>query len=122
MGVFMIALRISEIKLFMNQLLCTETFDHFLLQDATIQKDATYTIDGRLNPDYYSAEELEELSLTGLSHLPFFHLRTHCFDLIKGNAHRLILNLYSCSRRKILSARSRRARPVLPLPTSRDVF
>lgn len=84
MGVFMIALRISEIKLFMNQLLCTETFDHFLLQDATIQKDATYTIDGRLNPDYYSAEELEELSLTGLSHLPFFHLRTHCFDLIKG--------------------------------------
>ena len=47
----MIALRISEIKLFMNQLLCTETFDHFLLQDATIQKDATYTIDGRLNPD-----------------------------------------------------------------------
>ena len=81
---FMIALKLPEIKYFMNQLLCTETFDNFLLQEAVIQKDITFHIDGRLNNGYYNEEELEARSLTGLAFLPFGKVRSHCFDLVKG--------------------------------------
>ena len=48
----------------MNQLLCSEIFDHFLLSEASIAKDATFTIDGHINTTYYSKEELDEQRLT----------------------------------------------------------
>ena len=56
----MLALNIPELKNFMNQLLCSDTFDHFLLKEATIQKDAVWNFDGTVTPDFYSSEELEE--------------------------------------------------------------
>ena len=59
----MLALNIPELKNFMNQLLCSDTFDHFLLKEATIQK---------------------EQGLSGLAFLPYGRVRQHCFDLIKG--------------------------------------
>lgn len=80
----MIALDISGIRDFMHTLLCTETFDHFLLKEATIQTGVTWNLEGELNADFYSAEELEEFGLTGLSFLPFGQARAQCFDLIKG--------------------------------------
>ena len=54
----MLALNIPELKNFMNQLLCSDTFDHFLLKEATIQKDAVWNFDGTVTPDFYSSEEL----------------------------------------------------------------
>lgn len=60
----MLALNIPELKNFMNQLLCSDTFDHFLLKEATIQKDAVWNFDGTVTPDFYSSEELEEQSMT----------------------------------------------------------
>ncbi len=80
----MVALEISEIRIFMNQLLCTELFDNFLLQEANIQTNISYHIEGALHTDFYSAEELEQEHLTGLSFLPYGKVRSHCFDLIKG--------------------------------------
>lgn len=80
----MIALDISGIKDFMNKLLCTEIFDHFLLKEATIQSSVTWNLEGELNRDFYSTEELEELGLSGLSFLPFGQVRAQCFNLIKG--------------------------------------
>lgn len=80
----MIALNISEIKDFMNKLLCTETFDNFLLKEATIQNSMTYSLDGTLNTDFFSSEELETAGLTGLAFLPYGQVRTQCFNLIKG--------------------------------------
>ncbi len=80
----MVALKLTDTKDFMNKLLRTDTFDHFLLQEAVITGAATYTIDGHCNEGFYSAEEVEELHLGGLSMLPFVLLRGKCFDLIKG--------------------------------------
>jgi hypothetical protein len=80
----MIALRLTDLKGFMNELLRTDTFDHFLLQEAVIVSAATYVIDGHITKDFYSAQELEELGLSGYSVLPFSFLRGSCFDLIKG--------------------------------------
>ena len=80
----MIALKLIDIKHFMNQLLRSETFDHFLLQEAMIHTSAIYTINGQINKDFFSKEELEELQLNKQRFLPFSMLRANCFDLIKG--------------------------------------
>ena len=80
----MIALQITEIKDFMNKLLRSETFDHFLLQEAVIHSGASYIIDGKLNKDFYDQTELEELGIEQFRFLPFSMLRGNCFDLIKG--------------------------------------
>lgn len=80
----MIALELTDIKDFMNKLLRSEVFDHFLLQEATITSSATYTINGQITAGFYSEEEMEELHLTGCRFLPFSMLKGNCFDLIKG--------------------------------------
>ena len=78
----MIAIQLLQVKDFMNKLLRTDLFDHFLLSEATIRGKGSYEIDGHLVPDFYSPEELDELELTGLSCLPFGMLRENCFALI----------------------------------------
>lgn len=80
----MIALELPEIRIFMNKLLCSEIFDNFLLQEASIQSSISYHIEGTLHRDFYSEEELEQEHLTGLSFIPYGKVRTQCFDLIKG--------------------------------------
>lgn len=80
----MIALAITDVRDFMNKLLGTEVFDHFLLQEAVIVKDVTFSIDGHISKDFYSAEELELQGLTGFSFLPYGSLRPHCLSIFKG--------------------------------------
>ena len=66
----MIALKLTDIKTLMNQLLCSELFDNFLLAEASIAKDATFHIDGHINASYYSTEEIVETGINGISVLP----------------------------------------------------
>lgn len=80
----MIALQLTDIKAFMNTLLTSNTFDNFLLQEAVIVGNASFVIDGHVQKDYYTQEELEELKLTKDTILPFGMLRSNCYDLIKG--------------------------------------
>ena len=67
----MIALKIAEVKDFMNKLLCQDVFDHFLIQEAVITTNVSCHIDGTLQKDFYTLEELEEQNLTGLSFVPY---------------------------------------------------
>ncbi len=80
----MIALNILEIKDFMNKLLCQETFDNFLLREAAVTGSAAWSLDGTLNRDFYSEDELAQEGLAGLDYLPFSMLRPQCFALIRG--------------------------------------
>ena len=80
----MIALELTDIKDFMNKLLRTEVFDHFLLQEAVITSGASYIIDGHITKGYYTDEEVETMGISGYKMLPFSLLRGNCFDLIKG--------------------------------------
>lgn len=80
----MIALELTNVKDFMNTLLRSEVFDHFLLQEAVITSAASYVIDGHITPGFFQEEELDELKLTNNSILPFSMLKNNCFDLIKG--------------------------------------
>ncbi|MBR3811100.1 MAG: hypothetical protein IKJ16_02045 [Agathobacter sp.] len=80
----MIALELTDIKNFMNKLLRSEIFDHFLLQEAAISTGATFQINGQITKGFYSEEEIQSLNLTGYRFLPFSMLKNNCFDLIKG--------------------------------------
>ena len=71
----MIALRLSDKKTFMNQLLCSEIFDRFLLLEASVAKEATFSIDGRINASFYTKEELDEQNLSDAKILPYAKLR-----------------------------------------------
>lgn len=104
----MIALKLTDIKDFMNQLLRSETFDHFLLQEAVITTAATYNINGQISKDFFSNEELEELQLKDQRFLPFSMLRTNCFDLIKGkktpSAFRFVFLLSPSNQKKTIAS------------------
>ena len=71
-------------KHFMNQLLKSELFDHFLLAEATIHGAVSYQIDGHVNRDFYDADELAAITADGSEYLPFSYLRPVFFELIRG--------------------------------------
>ena len=68
----MIALSLPEIKDFMNKLLCTDTFGHFLLKEAVILGSVTWSLDGTIQPDFYSSDE-------AMSDVPFVVLKSAFF-------------------------------------------
>lgn len=104
----MIALELTDIKDFMNKLLRSEVFDHFLLQEAMITSSATYTINGQITKGFYSDEEIAELHLEGCRFLPFSLLKGNCFDLIKGkktpSAFRFVFLLSPTNMEKTIAA------------------
>lgn len=79
----MIALEILSMKNFMNHLLSGDTFDIFLLEEATISTANTYTIDGHMNTDFYPPDERDEAHIPYVFR-PWSEMKGLCFDLIKG--------------------------------------
>ena len=79
----MIALQITSMKQFMNQLLAADTFDMFLLEEAVISTACTFTIDGHVNRDFFSSEDRDPVDLP-YDFRPWSEIKGLCFDLIKG--------------------------------------
>ena len=76
----------KDIKKFMNCLLVGDTFDKFLLEEASITTFNTFTIDGHVQSDFYSEEELATLPDNTLS--TWATIKPICFNLIKEiNSH-----------------------------------
>lgn len=80
----MIALKITNIKQFMNKFLARDDFDSFLLEEASISTYNTFTIDGHQNRAFYSSEEWEDRELRPYDFSMWKTIRPICFDLIKG--------------------------------------
>lgn len=84
----MIALQITSIKQFMNQLLVADTFETFLLEEAVIGTASTFTIDGRINREFYAGNdntgEKELSDAAKYDFRPWGELKGFCFDIIKG--------------------------------------
>ena len=58
-------------------------FDTFLLVEAYVRSDVSYTIDGRLNPSFFDSGELE--GMTSKIYTTWGNVRQHIFNVIKGN-------------------------------------
>ncbi len=80
----MTAYTITERKHFMSRLLATDCFDSFLLREAVITTYNTFTINGRLEPDFFTAEEWEDASIRPYELSCWSDIRPVCFSLIKG--------------------------------------
>ena len=78
------AFYIKDQKQFMNHLLKSELFDHFLLAEATIHGAISYSVDGHINREFFDDEELAALTADGSEYLPFSHFRPICYELIRG--------------------------------------
>ena len=78
----MIALQITELKAFMSKFLTTNTFDDFLLQEATLQMGIGYVIDGHINKAFYPSED--DAVDEQLSFISYAEVRNTLFSLIKG--------------------------------------
>ena len=80
----MIALRIKDVKHFMGRLLGTDFFDIFLLEQAVVTTYNTFTVDGRMNRNFFTSEEWEEPSIRPYKFSEWKTMRPLLFDLIKG--------------------------------------
>lgn len=78
------AYKISDLKIFMNKLLLSESFDYFLLEEGTIITYNSFQIDGRIQTDFYTKEEQEDTSLCSYDFSLWKEMRPLCFQLIKG--------------------------------------
>lgn len=81
----MILLEIKSQKKFMNALLLSESFDHFLLVEASIHNKISYHIDGRILKDTLPSTLLEEEHLLDFAYLPFAQVKHQCLQMIKGS-------------------------------------
>ena len=54
--------QIQDLKDFMKKLLLTETFDAFLLSEASVTTYAAFHLDESIHPDYFSTDEAETLT------------------------------------------------------------
>ena len=57
----MLSIKIVDITHFMNLLLKEDTFDRFLLKEATVKTEISYIIAGKINQGFYDTEEQEEI-------------------------------------------------------------
>ena len=90
----MIALQISHVRDFMNKLLLTETFDTYLVSEATVTTFASFSIDGSLRREFYTGDESlssADLPPEDQKQVTWDMIRPFCLQLIKGR--RLPLSL-----------------------------
>ncbi len=104
----MLALQITSMKSFMNHLLVADTFENFLLAEATISTANTYQIDGHINKDFYSAEELSDPNCCPYDFTQWKDIKPFVFNLIKGKKtplyFKIILHLSPVNVGKLLAA------------------
>ena len=81
----MISIPITEVKLFMNHLLCRSTFDAFCVPELSLSTFASFHMDGHILKDYYTKEEYETLYKDRTPIARWKQLRPVCFELIRGN-------------------------------------
>lgn len=102
----MISFQITDIKNFMTTLLVTETFDSFLLEEATITTYNTFHIDGRFVSDFFQKDEEDTSFLQEYSFSKWRDMRPICFSLIKGKKtpinFKLIFQLHPSSMKALL--------------------
>lgn len=77
----MILLTIENSKDFMGKFLVTDVFDGFELQEAVITTSVSYTISGRIHPEFFSDEERASRTNEFIS---WKEIRPVIFEMIKG--------------------------------------
>ena len=80
----MLALKITDLKDFTNQLFLGETFDSFWLNQAEIITSNTFTIDGRLQTEIFDNDEQTFLSSSHRTFSLWKEVKPFCYSVIRG--------------------------------------
>lgn len=80
----MLALKITDIRDFTNKLFIGEVFDKFCLSEASITTFNTFTIDGRLQRDFFDTDSLNKLTEHERTHSLWKEIRPFCWSVIRG--------------------------------------
>ncbi len=78
----MLSLTVKDLKQFMNKLLINNTFDNMCLSEAYICTGCSFTIDGKLNTQFYNEDELNTMSSSRYS--SWKTIKPFVFSIIKG--------------------------------------
>lgn len=76
--------QVSHLKHFMKQLLLSDCFDWFLLKEGTITTSNTFHIDGQVQKDFYSSDEIADGICCPYDYSEWKEIRPLCMHLIKG--------------------------------------
>jgi hypothetical protein len=82
-GGLMLALHILNMKILTTHLLLSDSFDLFLLEEATITMANRYTIDGRIQKEFFSTQEQED-DLCKYEFAKWSAMKGFCMQIIKG--------------------------------------
>lgn len=80
----MIALQIKNIKNFMNSLLLQDTFDRFLVSEASITTFTTFSISGDLRKEFLDPTLLDQKEYQNRTQVTWKEIRSFCLSVIKG--------------------------------------
>lgn len=80
----MLALKIVDVKDFMNQLLIGTTFDRFELVTADVTTFNTFSIDGRLKKDFFDTDTCDILDQNGITYSLWKEIKPYCYSIIRG--------------------------------------
>ena len=80
----MLALKITDQKDFTNKLFLGETFDAFWLNQAEIITSNIFSIDGRLQTDFFDNDEQEFLASSHRTFSLWKEVKPFCYSIIRG--------------------------------------
>lgn len=78
------SIEVLDIKLFMQLLFQTDTFNCYHFVSASLQTDITYQLDGHINHKFYDDAEADRLGLSKSDYIPWSIAKEKLFYLIKG--------------------------------------
>lgn len=78
------AFKITETGNFMTKLLSGGSFDSFLLEEASLRMQGTWTFDGHVNRAFYTDEEWTDPKIHGSDLVSWGETRGHLRELIRG--------------------------------------
>ena len=80
----MLAIKINDVKGFMNRLLIGDTFDAFPVAEAEITTFNTFSIDGQINKDFFDTDVQETLAQEHRDYSLWKDLKAYCYSIIRG--------------------------------------
>ena len=103
----MIALSVIDVKDFMNKLLIGEVFDRFFLVEASVTTFNTFTIDGRLQQDFFDTDTVAMHKSNSIEYSLWRDVKPYCFSVIRGRRtplnFRIVLQLSPKQTQQILN-------------------
>lgn len=80
----MLALKITDLKSFTNSLFIGDTFDRFWLTEASITTSSLFTIDGKLQEDFFDSDELALLRQNHRTYALWKEIKPFCHSVVRN--------------------------------------